>query len=68
MMKKVLLGCVASAIALVGCSQSNEVVKEDDVIKDANITVNVQSKDPTLQEKTIDASSLYTEKKDIITT
>ena len=38
-----------------------------DVIKDANITVNVPSKDPTLQEKTIDASSLYNETKDIIT-
>ena len=38
-----------------------------DVIKDVNITVNVPSKDPTLQEKTIDASSLYNETKDIIT-
>ena len=38
-----------------------------DVIKDVNITVNVTSKDPTLQEKTIDASSLYNETKDIIT-
>lgn len=38
MMKKVLLGCVASAIALVGCSQSNEVVKEDDVIKVGMVT------------------------------
>ena len=28
MMKKVLLGCMASAIALVGCSRSSEVVKE----------------------------------------
>ena len=38
MMKKVLLGCVASAIALVGCSRSNEVVKEDDVIKVGMVT------------------------------
>ena len=38
-----------------------------DVIKDVNITVNVPSKDPTLQEKTIDASSLYNETKDTIT-
>ena len=38
-----------------------------DVIKDANITVNVPSKDPNLQEKTIDASSLYNETKDVIT-
>ena len=38
-----------------------------DVIKDVNITVNVPSKDPTLQEKTIDASSLYNETKDVIT-
>ena len=37
-MKKVLLGCMASAIALVGCSQSNEVVKEDDVIKVGMVT------------------------------
>ena len=38
-----------------------------DVIKNVNINVNVPSKDPTLQEKTIDASSLYNETKDIIT-
>ena len=38
-----------------------------DGISQANITVNVTSKDPTLQEKTIDASSLYNETKDIIT-
>ena len=37
-MKKVLLGCMASAIALVGCSQSNEVIKEDDVIKVGMVT------------------------------
>ena len=38
-----------------------------DVIKDVNITVNVPPKDPTLQEKTIDASSLINETKDIVT-
>lgn len=38
-----------------------------DVIKDVNINVNVQSKEPNLQEKTIDASSLYNETKDVIT-
>ena len=38
-----------------------------DVIKDVNITVNVPSKDPNLQEKTIDASSLINETKDVVT-
>ena len=38
-----------------------------DVIKDVNITVNVPSKDPTLQEKTIDTSSLINETKDVVT-
>ena len=38
-----------------------------DVIKDVNINVNVPPKVPTLQEKTIDASSLYNETKDVVT-
>lgn len=38
-----------------------------DVIKDANITVNVPPKEPNLQEKTIDASSLINETTDAVT-
>ena len=38
-----------------------------DGISQANITVNVPSKDPNLQEKTIDASSLINETKDVVT-